>query len=54
MKTVYDLCTLLLEKGRISGLMEKLDAFYACDRLDETEYRALTAALREKQEGEKG
>ena len=54
MKTVYDLCTLLLEKGRTSGLMEKLDAFYACDRLDETEYRVLMAALREKQEGEKG
>lgn len=54
MTNVYHLCRLLLEKGRTSGLMEKLDAFYACDRLDEAEYRALAAALREKQEGEKG
>ena len=51
MKTVYDLCSLLLEKGRITGLAEKLDAFYACDRLDEEEYRELREALREKEEG---
>ena len=53
MKTVYDLCTLLLEKGRITGLAQKLDAFYACDRLTEAEYRALLGALSEKQEGER-
>ena len=53
MKTVYDLCSLLLEKGRITGLAQKLDAFYACDRLNESEYRALLGVLSEKQEGEK-
>lgn len=53
MKTVYDLCSLLLEKGRITGLGEKLDAFYACDRLTEAEYRALLGELSQL-EGEKG
>lgn len=41
----------LVERGQIEGLEEKIDLFYALDRLTETEYRELTAMLRsEKKE----
>lgn len=36
----------LIENGQSDALEEKLDLFYALDKLTETEYRELTAMLR--------
>ena len=42
----------LIERGQTDGLEEKIDLFYAMDKLTETEYRELTDVLRlEKKEG---
>lgn len=46
MNTVYNLCKLLIEKGRTSGLQEKLDVFLANDRLTTEEYSELAAMLK--------
>lgn len=35
----------LIELGRTEGLAEKLDVFYAADKLSEAEYTELTAML---------
>lgn len=35
----------LIELGRTEGLAEKLDVFYAADKLSEAEYSELTAML---------
>ena len=41
MKRVYDLCKLLIDRGRREGLAEKLDVYLAADRLTAEEYQAL-------------
>lgn len=41
----YDLCKLLIERGRTDGLQIKLDLFFALDRLTESQYSELTATL---------
>ena len=40
-------CTLkrLIEKGQTEGLAEKIDIFFAADKLTEAEYNELTAML---------
>lgn len=47
MTTVYNLCLLLICKGRTGGLMDKLDAYLAADRLTAEEYTELCGKLTE-------
>ena len=35
----------LIEKGQTEGLVEKIDIFFAADKLTEAEYNELTAML---------
>ena len=39
----------LIERAQTDGLEEKLDLFYALDKLTETEYQELIAMLRPEQ-----
>lgn len=45
MTTVFNLCKLLIQKGRVDGLQEKMDVYLAADRLTTEEYSELTAIL---------
>lgn len=45
MKSVYNLCKLLITRGRTDGLIDKMDAYLANDRLTVEEYNSLTAML---------
>lgn len=38
----------MIERGNIDGMAEKLDIFFAADKLTEAEYTELTAILAEK------
>lgn len=35
----------MIERGNIAGMAEKLDIFFAADKLTEAEYQELTAML---------
>lgn len=37
----------MIERGQTSGMVEKLDIFFAADKLTEAEYTELTAMLAE-------
>ena len=41
MIAVFNLCRALIQRGRTEGLIEKMDAFLAADRLTVEEYNAL-------------
>ncbi len=41
----YQMCLLLIERGRTEGLQTKLDLFYALDRITEAQYTELTNML---------
>ena len=45
MTTVYNLCKLLIDRGRTEGLQEKMDGYLAADRLTPEEYSALSKML---------
>ena len=45
MSTVYNLCKLLIDRGRTEGLQEKMDVYLAADRLTQEEYSALSEML---------
>ena len=45
MTSVYNLCKLLIARGRTNGLNDKMDAYLANDRLTVEEYNSLTAML---------
>ena len=45
MATVYNLCKLLIDRGRTEGLQEKMDVFLAADRLTPAEYSVLSEML---------
>lgn len=45
MTTTYDLCKLLISRGRTAGLKDKLDVFLAADRLTPEEYAELAAQI---------
>ena len=45
MSTVYNLCKLLMDRGRTEGLQEKMDVYLAADRLTPEEYSALSEKL---------
>lgn len=42
---LYNVCARLIDKGRTQGLREKLDVFYAGDRLTKDEYEKLCVML---------
>lgn len=50
MTSVYNLCKLLIARGRTDGLNDKMDAYLANDRLTVEEYNSLTAILEGKNE----
>lgn len=35
----------MIERGNVAGMVEKLDIFFAADKLTEVEYQELTAML---------
>ena len=43
--SAYNICKLLIKLGRTDGLQTKVDMFYACGRLADTEYTELTNTL---------
>ena len=45
MTSVYNLCKLLIDRGRTEGLIEKMDAYLAADRLTVEEYSKLADLL---------
>ena len=45
MTTVYNLCLLLIQRGRTDGLQDKMDAYMANDRLTAEEYSALSEMI---------
>lgn len=36
----------MIERGNVAGMVEKLDIFFAADKLTEAEYQELTAILK--------
>ena len=50
MTSVYNLCKLLIARGRTDGLTDKMDAYLANDRLTVEEYNDLTEMLVGKDE----
>lgn len=48
MASVFNLCKLLIQKGRTNGLQEKMDVYLAADRLTTEEYQELVAMLATK------
>ena len=36
----------MIERGNVAGMTEKLDIFFAADKLTEAEYQELTAILK--------
>lgn len=50
MTSVHNLCKLLITRGRTDGLIDKMDAYLANDRLTVEEYNSLTAMLEGKDE----
>ena len=45
MTTVYNLCKLLIDRGRTDGLLEKMDVYLAADRLTPEEYNTLSKMM---------
>lgn len=43
--TTYNLCMKLIKIGKTNGLMEKVDVYYAANRLTEEEYKDLASIL---------
>ena len=41
MASVYNLCVALIKRGKTDGLLEKMDAYLAADRLTVEEYNEL-------------
>ena len=45
MASVFNLCKALIQRGRTDGLVEKMDAYLAADRLTVEEYNELLEML---------
>ena len=45
MASVFNLCKALIQRGKIDGLVEKMDAYLAADRLTVEEYNELLAMI---------
>lgn len=50
MNRTYDLCKLLIQRGRTDGLIEKLDVYLAADRITVEEYTELITLVSERVE----
>mgnify|MGYP000866229083 CR=1 FL=1 len=46
---LYRICKRMIQRGQTAGLAEKLDIFFAADKLTTDEYTELTALLAEKE-----
>lgn len=42
---LYRICKRMIDRGQTEGLAEKLDIFFAANRLTEAEYKELTELL---------
>ena len=51
MTSVFNLCKLLIQKGRTDGFQDKMDVYLAADRLTAEEYSELVAMLTPAAEG---
>lgn len=47
---LYQILERMIARGGTTGLQEKIDVFFAVNRLSEMEYQALTAMLSEAEE----
>ena len=47
MVVVFNLCKKLIENGKKDGLLDKMDAYLAADRLTVAEYNKLVAMMAE-------
>ena len=47
MESVFNLCKLLIELGKIAGLQKKIDVYYANNRLNDEEYSEICKLLTE-------
>ena len=52
MTTVFNLCKALIDRNRTDGLIDKMDAFLAADRLTTEEYNELLLLLAAKRTNE--
>ena len=48
---IYQICKQMIQKGQLEGIQDKLDVFWAKDRLTEAEYQELTELLNAAQGG---
>lgn len=49
---LYRTCKRMIEKGKIDGMAEKIDVFYAAGKLEKDEYDELVVLLAEKEAAE--
>ena len=49
MNTVFNLCKLLIDRGRTDGRQEKMDVYLAADRRTPEEYQELAGLLAPEQ-----
>ena len=54
MNTVFNLCKLLIDRGRTDGLQDKMDVYLAADRLTPEEYQELAGLLAPEQKSTAG
>ena len=45
MTSVFNLCKLMLQKGKVDGLQDKMDVYLAADRLTIEEYNELAEMM---------
>ena len=43
--STYTLCLKLIQRGKVEGLAEKIDVYYANNRITESEYEELMSML---------
>ena len=43
--SAYNICKLLISRGRTAGLQEKVNMFYACGQVTDDQYAELTNTL---------
>ena len=50
MVTVFNLCKLLIQRGKTAGLIDKMDVYLAADRLTTDEYSQLVEMMPKDEE----
>lgn len=43
---IYRLCKSMIEKGMVDGMQDKLDVFFAMNRISQSEYSELSGMLK--------